>query len=238
MRVVPSLLLLSSVALCSLRADEPEKKFVSGPQAGEPLAGSFDSRIISGPFAGKQHCLVCENRLFPVLMVFVREPEAPKEWKEDGPIRYLMNKLEAAVDTYHDKVYLKSFVVFLSPYARSSATEEGKREAKDLVEEARNRELLLKNLTERAKKSDKVVLAAFAKDGPKDYKLNPEAEVTIIFFHKLKVLRNEAFPEDKMTKEDVDRFMESVEATIKSWRGKAAEPKKVEPKKVDKIGVG
>ncbi|MFO0965682.1 MAG: hypothetical protein U0793_08875 [Gemmataceae bacterium] len=216
LRFVPIVLFLTTAGL-ALRADEPEKKLVSGPPAGENLPGPFDSRIINGEFKEKQHCLICENRLFPVILVFVRDPEPPKEWKDDGPIRYLFDKLEEAVDN-HERFYLKANVIWLSPDAHSSATDVGVKEAKVLVEEAKNRDLLLKKLTARAEKSKNVIMAAFPKEGPKGWKIDPAAAVTIVFFNQLRVIRNEAFGEGKMTKEDVDRFIGFVDSTIKSWR--------------------
>ena len=75
-----------------------------------------------------------------------------------------------------------------------------------------------------------MTVGSFPAEGPKGYKLSPDAEVTILFFNNLKVLSNQAFPEGKMTNEDVDRFMQNIDKTISGWKAKPAEPKKAAPK--------
>lgn len=237
-RVLGALLVLLAAGLT--RAGDPDKKLVSGPGVGASLPGPFDSMVINGEYKGRQHCLVCENRLFPVVMVFVREPMSPKVFENDGPAAYLLQKLNDAMDRHRDW-YLKGTGIFLSPHAQSSVTREKKDlDAKELVDEAEKRNALLERLTKRVgelnleadkdKRKDFVVLAAYPAQGPKGYKIDSEAEVTIVFFNRLKVLANEAYPEGKMTKEDVDRFIENLDKTVKTWKGKPGDPKKESPK--------
>jgi hypothetical protein len=214
MRMLGTLLVVMSLGLAGAGKGD-KKKLVSGPQVGKTLPGPFDSRVVNGEFKGKQHCLVCENRLFPVVLVFVREP---KELDEKSPILYLFEKLEDAMER-HEIVYLKGVGIFLSPHAHSSATVAGEKKAEELVAEAKDRLELSKKLESRAAKLKNVVLASFPEEGPKGYKIHPDAEVTIIFFNTLKVLTNEAYPEGKLTREDVDRFVATVDKTIRSFKG-------------------
>lgn len=186
--------------------------------------GELKSQIekVKGELTGRQHCLVCEHRLFPVVLVFVREPAGDLE--EDGPILHLLSKLDGAM-ARHEASYLKAAGIFLSPDAQSSATREGKKDAKELVEEARLRDVLMAKLHRRADKLNHVELACFPAEGPAGYKIDPDAEVTIVFFNSLKVVASHAYPKGKMTKEDADRFVEEVDKTIKSWK-RGADPKK------------
>jgi len=220
MRFIGIVLSLSTIGICLSHGGEGEKKFASGPAAGAVLPGPFDMRVVNGDFKGKQHCVVCEHRLFPVILTFFRDPGT--EWKDDGPLAYLLDKMEEAV-SLHELAYVKSGAVFLSPNAQSSATAAGKKEAKDLVEEAKQRELMLRRVEKRAEKYKNVTVGIYPAEGPKGYKINPDAEVTIVFFNNLKVVTNQAFAAGKMTKEDVDRFMENLDKTIRSWK---ASPKK------------
>lgn len=218
-RILAFLLLSLTLPLtfAALRAGDDEKKFLSGPQPGKTLPGPFDSRMINGDFKSKQHCLVCEYRLFPVVMVFVKEPLGAKDIPDDSPILYLLEKLEESMVRY-EMFYLKGCGIFLSPYAHGSATREGDKKAEELVEEAKNRQTLLRKLDKRAEKFKSVVLATLPAEGPKDYKINPDAEVTIILFNSLKVIANEAFPEGKMTREDADRFIESLDKLVRGTK--------------------
>ncbi len=205
----------------SLVVGQDEEKFVSGPQAGKILPGPFDALNINGKKAkGRQHCLVCENGLNPAVMVFVKDQAEGK----DGPVNHLLAKLDEALDN-HQAAYLGGFVVFLNPAARSSANNEKEADSKKLVEEAKDRDDYLKKLAERAEKVQNVVLACMPPEGPKDYKLNPKAEVTIVFYQKLKVLANWAYPEGKFSDGEADKVMKTVNEVLGEAKKKVAPPK-------------
>lgn len=223
-RILAGVLLALSAGLV---LGQDEEKFASGPQAGKILPGPFEALNINGKKAkGRQHCLVCENGLYPVVMVFVKEPADGK----DDLVNNFLAKLDEALKE-HQEVYLGSFVVFLSPAARSSANNDKEEDSKKLVEEAEARETYLKKLAERADKVKNVVLACMPPEGPKDYKLNPKAEVTIVFYQKLKVLANWAYPEGKFGDEEIDKVMKTVNEVLGEGKKKEAPPEKGKEKK-------
>ena len=112
--------------------DDPEK-LQSGPGVGEVLPGPFDAFNINGKRAkGRQHCLVCEFGLNPVVMVFAKEPAEGK----DGPLMALLAKLDEAVSRYEEDYYFGSCAVFLSPDARNSANNATEQDTKKIVDEA------------------------------------------------------------------------------------------------------
>jgi hypothetical protein len=194
-----------------LAAQEGGEKLQSGIKVGDVLPGPFDVFTINGKVAkGRQHCLVCDFGLDPVVMVFAREPEAGK----DGALSALLGKLDEAVSRHADKYALASSVIFLSPDGQSSATNPAEQDTKKLVEEARARDALVKRLEERADKLKNVVVAFMPAEGPKDYHINPKAEVTVLFYIKHKVLANFAFAEGAMTPADVDAILKAVDESL------------------------
>ena len=82
------------------------------------------------------------------------------------------------------------------------------------MEEALGRDALAKRLEARAEKLKNVVIAYFPAEGPKDYRINPNAEVTVLFYRKHKILANFAFPEGKMAAGDVDRIVKTVDDAL------------------------
>ena len=211
----------------SVRAGENIK---SGPPVGTLIPGSFDPFNINGKHKGRQHCLVCKHGLNPVVMIFVREPaEAIIE-----ALNELIGQLDDAIEKHQDNDFLAGFVVYLSPDARSSVTEDKIEDADKLVKEAMGRDALTKQLETRAEKLKNVVLTYYPAEGPKGYNprekidlavgggagraalicsgynLHEKAEVTVVYYHRYKVLANHAFPEGKMTKENAGEIIADV----------------------------
>jgi hypothetical protein len=184
----------------------------SGPKVGEILPGPIDAFNINGKKAeGRQHCLVCEFGLNPVVAVFAREPADSK----DAVLTTLLAKLDDAVSRHKDDNGLGSFAIFLSPDGRNSVYNAEEKDAGKIVEEELARSALIKRLTKRAEKLKNIVLAFYPEEGPKNYHINSKAEVTVLFYQKQKVLANFAYGPGKMTAGDVDKIIETVEATLK-----------------------
>jgi hypothetical protein len=93
---------LSLTMLVPCRAAEPLK---SGLQPGEAITTIFEPVNVTGEHAGEPYCLICENGLAPVAMLFAREL--------NEPLLALLAKLDEATAKNRDQ-YLGSFVVFLS----------------------------------------------------------------------------------------------------------------------------
>jgi hypothetical protein len=140
----------------------------------------------------------------PTVMIFARVPAEKKE----GAIGELLKKLDEAVEKYQEEG-LRSCIVYLSPDARSSATDPKTTEPAKLVEEARARMVLKKKLEGQAKDL-KNVLVTIMPDGPKGFDINPQAGVTVLFYDRLKVLANIPFAEGKVRPEDADMILQQV----------------------------
>src|SRR5471032_886936 len=90
------------------------ESFQSGLKVGESLPGPFDALNINGKKGkDRQHCLVCEFALNPVVAVFARESADAK----DSPLTLLLAKLDETVGRHTDDPALGSFAIFLSPDA-------------------------------------------------------------------------------------------------------------------------
>lgn len=181
----------------------------SGPMKGAALPGPFDCFNINGKTAkGRNHCLVCEYGLQPVVMIFARE--RPEE--KDGPLAQLLVKLDGLVDRSQDQGFLGGFAVFLSPDAQSSATQKTE-DPNEIVREAKVRDALHARLAARAEGLKGMVIACMP-EAPKAYKLNPKADVTVIFYNRHKVLANWAFEEGKLTEDRIGQIIKTVEAAV------------------------
>jgi hypothetical protein len=187
-------------------AQEGGATLKSGPQPGALLTTSFHPYNVNGMVgAGRYHCLVCEYKLHPVVMVFARETAKGK----DQALNTLLGRLDEVV-AKDQEGYLKSFVVFLSPGARSSATEPKIDDADRLVEEASAHAALLDRLQARAKLLKNVVITCYPEGGPKGYDISPKADVTVVLYVKHKVVSNFAFPEGGLDEKGIDRIMQAV----------------------------
>jgi hypothetical protein len=193
-----------------LGQDESEK-LSSGPAAGKLLPMPFDCLIINGDKKGRQHCLVCEHGLRPAVLVFAREASEGKASALDA----LMAKLDDALERHKDE-NLGGAAVFLSPDARNSANNDKEEDPEKLVAEAKARADLVKRLTARSEKLKSLVVGCFPPEGPKDYNINPKAEVTVLVYERHKVLANYAFAPAAMTDADVERIIAKVGEVMKT----------------------
>lgn len=176
----------------------------SGSQVGDLLPGSFSPFNINGKFAGRYHCLVCENDFNPAVMVFAREPAEEK----DEVLRDLMKKLDDTVQRYQN-AQLGSFVVILSPAAKVT---DSKEESTDkLIAQTAAWEALLEKLKPQAEGLKSTVLATFPREGPKGYKINIKAEVTVVIYDRYKVLANLVFSGGQFESSDVATIAKKVD---------------------------
>lgn len=162
------LALAPAVLLCSgfLIAAEPVK---SGLQAGEKITTIFEPLNVNGEHAGEPHCLVCENGLSPVAMLFAREV--------NEPLLKLLSQLDDAT-AKNRKVEMGSFVVFLSD-------KEGLRQ--QLTDEAKKRGF--KHL----------VLSIDSPAGPEGFNVAADADLTVVLYREHGVKANHAFRKGELT---------------------------------------
>jgi hypothetical protein len=183
----------------------------SGPQVDEMLPGSFQPLNLNGTFAGRYHCLVCENRLNPVAMVFVK---AQTEGI-DPEVKKLLEALDKVCDEHYLDTGMASFVVVMTPDAQSGVTEENARDAVKIIPEAIKREKLVKNLTDYSKSFKRLIVTCLPaeKVAPK-YKLADKADVTVIEYARHRVFANFAFVEGQLKQDGVDKVIQSADAML------------------------
>ena len=171
--------LLAALALISLScaaagAAEPLK---SGLQAGEKITNIFEPLNVTGPFAGEPHCLVCENGLNPVAMIFAREV--------NEPLVKLLAKIDKATEKNRD-VELGSFVVFLSE-------KEGLKEQLESVAKKQG--------------FKQIILSTFDPAGPEDFKVAKDSDVTVVLYREHLVKANHAFRKGELTDQAVEKIV-------------------------------
>lgn len=199
-----------------------DESFRSGPKVGSMLPTPFEAYLVNGPLLEKAkkelgpsappaiyHSVVCDFGLKPTILILAREPAEGKE----AALGEMLKKLDATLDEHQDRT-LKGAVIFLSPDARSSANAPAKEEPAKLLEEAVARKKLVDRLTARAGKLKNVIVGAYPAEGPKGYDLNPKAEVTALYYDRLKIYENAAFAEGKLTDADADAFLKKVGAHL------------------------
>ena len=162
--------LVSSVSL----AAEPLK---SGLQPGERLTNIFEPLNVTGPYAGEQHCLVCEMGLNPVAMIFAREV--------NEPLVALLSKLDKATEKNRD-VQLGSFVVFLS-------------EKEGLKEQLEN--------VAKKQGFKQIILSTYDPAGPEDFKVAKDSEVTVVLYREHLVKANHAFRKGELSEQAVEKIV-------------------------------
>jgi hypothetical protein len=198
-------------AVCTWPAASEAQDLKSGPQAGEIIPGAFQPLNLNGPFVDRNHCLVCEYRLNPVALVFVRaQPEGI-----DPAVKKLLEALDQVANEHYLDTGMASFVVFLTPQARSGATEAAAGDPKAIIEEAIGREKLIKNLSDFAKSFKRVIVTCYpAENVAPKYRLADKAEVTVLVYARHRVFANFAFAEGQLKQDGVDKVVQGVEAML------------------------
>jgi hypothetical protein len=198
--------------LSDLRAAQ---EFKSGLAPGRMIGGPFLPYNVNGK-KGKDryHDLVCEFGNNPVVAVFVREgPEA-----NDAPVWKLLEEVDRAVKRHREDAFLHAFAIFLSRDARSSITEKRNENPDELIAEAKAREKLKARLSEKAAPLEYVVVGMYPYASLKGYGIGDQPGVTVLVYAKHKVLANYAFPEGKLTDNEIGGVIKGVDALMKKER--------------------
>ncbi len=206
---------LGLAALVAWPALAPGQQIKSGPQVDETMPGAIQALNVTGPFAGRYHCLVCEYRLYPVALVFVKA-------RPDGitpEVKKLLEALDAAAVEHHDNTGMEAFLVYVTPLARSGATVDKTDNPEDAIPETAKREKLVAELGEFGKSFKRLVVTTIPPENIKDkYKLDDSAEVTVILYARHRVYNNYAFAEDTLKQADTDRILQGVTALLDRLR--------------------
>jgi hypothetical protein len=162
---------------------------LSAASAEEPTSGRqvaekvvpFHPLNCTGDHSGEKYCLICKNGDNPVAMIFARQV-SPELTK-------LIKRIDRATGKNKERS-MGSFVVLLS--------------------ESDNLE---KELKELAKKEDiqHCILTIDDPEGPQDYNIAEEAEVTVILYTKLTVKANYAFKKGNLN----DKAIEAIVADLR-----------------------
>lgn len=146
---------------------------ISGPQVGETVHG-FNPLNCTGEHAGEKHCLICQNGLNPVAIIFAREltPEVTK----------LIQRIDRATED-NKKSSMGSFVVLLS--------------------DSESLESELKALAKKEKVQHSI-LTIDNPDGPQGYKIAQDAEVTVVLYKNQTVKANHAFKKGEFNDKEIE----------------------------------
>lgn len=188
-------LLFTGFALLLVAAGPQEKPAdkKDGLKPGMELPGSFQAYNVNGRFKGRFHCLVCQHGLNPVAAVFVRGSD------DLEGVSALLQGLETAVkNKKNEKARLAAFAVF---------TDE---QLPDVVSNDDKRDEVAKKLDDMAAKLDRVTVALESKSNLEKYQLNPDADVTLILYDKLKVVEIKKLAKGKLTKESVPALVNEI----------------------------
>jgi len=157
--------------------------WAAAPKSGPQVGATvhgFHPLNCTGDHAGEKYCLICKNGDNPVVMIFARQI-TPE-------LTRLIKQIDQATDK-NQKRGMGSFVVLLS--------------------DADNLEMELKEL---AKKEmiQHSILTIDDPDGPKEYNISQEAEVTVVLYTKLKVKANHTFKKGELK----DKGIEAIVADL------------------------
>lgn len=165
----------AALTLCTSLAAQEQVR--SGLQPGEELSALFEPLNVTGPHAGQQHCLVCENGANPVAMIFARDLT--------GPLLKLIARLDEATGKHQDQD-LGSFVVFLS--------------------EDENLQFQLQAAAKKHR-FQHIVLAIDAPAGPDGFKVSEKADVTVVLYERHQVKANHAVAKGGLTDKAIDAVL-------------------------------
>jgi hypothetical protein len=211
--ILLSLLIVSIGSVLLAAADDEAVR--SGAKEGAFVPKPFDCFNFNGPHKGRFHSLALRYGQHPAVLVFAREPEEGK----DADLNALLKRLEEAVAEFKGHE-LHAGVVFLSPDAQSSATNAEEKDPAKLVEEAKKRSALYARLAERAAAFKNVDVAVYPAEGPLGYNINPKAEVSVVFFWKVRVVLNRAYASTKIGDAEIDTILGKVKETLEPAKKK------------------
>lgn len=192
---------------CSLLCSQDNGKLASGPKVGSVIPAPFESHNINGPAKDRPHCLVCQFALGPSVLIFAKEPADDK----DAALSDLLKKLDEAAADFEDRGF-SAGAVFVSPDARDS-TNNMLEDSADLIKEKVVRDKLHDRLKKRAEPIKHVIIACMP-EAPKKFNINPKADVTVLFYERMKVIDSWAFAPEGLQEKDVEAIVKRVRETV------------------------
>ena len=154
---------------------------VSGVPVGQ-RPGPYSFNVATGPERGRQHCYICETGEGPGIVVFARSLSEP--------LGRLLNRFDKVVSPAPERGGVRGWVTFLGEknFDLDAVAAWGKKQA------VRN-----------------VPLGVFDDEvGPPAYQLAEDADVTVMFFARQKVVANFAFRKGELDAKAVEEVMKAV----------------------------
>ena len=183
MRAVHVMGVISVVVLSATLASA---EMTSGPQVGEPVGAFLVTKVTGNPddgvADGKTLCYRCRMGKKPVVMVFSRSA--------DEKFAKFLKKLEAELEEHADQ-QLTAFVNMIG-----TDTESLKKEAADFA--AKN------GITRIA-----FVVPEEAENGPEDFNIAPDAEITVVCYKGGTVKANHAVAKGGLNDDAIDAMVEA-----------------------------
>lgn len=189
MKLLKTFLATVAVALFVSGAQAAELK--SGPQAGEEV-GAFEVVKVAGNAEdgvkeGDKLCYRCKLGSRPVVMIFARKP--------DANLAKLVGQLDKVVADNGEKK-MASFVNLIGTDA-----EHGKAAAAKLVKDSKASNIA-------------VVVPADQPNGPAEYKISADADVTVLIYKEGVVKANHALPAGGLTDAVVKKIVADTNAIL------------------------
>jgi len=157
-----------------------------GLQVGEAV-NAFYVKDVTGPAAGTKLCYRCRFGDRPVVSIFARGV--------DGEVAHLIKDIDGVVGANSEND-MKAFVVLLSNEPEAS---EGQ----------------LKKVAADTKVANTPLTTFDGAEGPRDYKISQDAEVTIMMWVDGKLKVNESFKEGELTKDKVAGVVSKTSEILK-----------------------
>jgi hypothetical protein len=173
-RLMVAVVLGCSVAAGFTFGSEPCK---SGLRPGEKISTIFEPVNVTGQHAGEPYCLICENGLAPVAMLFARDL--------NEPLLKLLTRLDAATEKNRSQ-QMGSFVVFLSD-------KEGLQD--ELAAAAKKANL------------KHTILSIDKPAGPEGFNVAPDADLTVVLYREHAVKANHAFRKGEFTDQAAEKVL-------------------------------
>ena len=161
-------------------------EMTSGPQAGEMVGAFTVTKVTGNPddgvADGRTLCYRCKMGQRPVVMVFARSA--------DEKLAKLLKKIEEEVEE-HQSEKLTSFVNMIGTDAESLKKATADFAAKHGI------------------KRIAFVVPEHAENGPPDFKIAPEADVTVVCYKGGEVKANHAFGKGALSDDKIDAIVEA-----------------------------
>ena len=175
---------VTAVVMVAAMAAVASAELTSGPQVGERVGAFTVTKVTGNPddgvADGKKLCYRCKMGQRPVVMVFARTPSEK--------LASFLKELEEEIEEHAD-TKLTAFVNMIG------GEEEGmKKAAADFVEKHGIKRVAF-------------VIPEDAKNGPEDFKIAPDADITVVCYKEGEVKANHAFAAGGLSDESIETIV-------------------------------